>query len=55
MANGISHGQDREAEGKGHAEESNANVRKCRCQYGTSATTKDEPERADKLRCEFVS
>src|SRR2546427_5179094 len=53
VSDGKSHRQNRQTKSQRHACEADPNIRERRGQHGTAATSQDEPERADELRCEF--
>ncbi len=46
----VRHREDRQSEGECHTEQANPKVGESRRQYGCTASTKDEPERAEQLR-----
>ena len=49
VANRKGHGQHRQAEGEGHPDEADADLRKFGRQYGAAAAAEDEPERAEEF------
>ena len=51
MADGERHGHDRQAEGKGDAQVSDADVRHAGGKNGGAASSENEPESAEKFRC----
>ena len=54
VADGIGHGQHRQAEGQRHAREPDAQFRKAGGEHRAAAATEHQPERAEELGAETM-